>query len=359
MPFSSYSTNPALNTTISGIYIGEDAERADMNDALRQLMADCARAWGIYDLGTLGSGVIGDLVTSRTFSGAGDGTSGLYGVNHQVTTHGANSINSVRTNYFGVNLNGTAGTVTDATGTHQFVWLAGSNNATNITGVESHLRVDGPGTVTSQGRFYNTAGLTVGGAVTIPLIVGYNAGQLSDTSAGGVVTTAIGFNAEHTQGGSATRGFRSQIRNTGSNSYSFLADTNDGSETAAAAFSGKMSVGGNTQGSATAPAYQLDVTANANDFSAAIRNRAGSNTFGLRIQYTAAAPNGTGNEFIRCDDVGTTRFAVASNGSVKINGTQVVANRQTGTAANASDLATAITLVNDLKAKLIAHGLIS
>lgn len=44
---------------------------------------------------------------------------------------------------------------------------------------------------------------------------------------------------------------------------------------------------------------------------------------------------------------------------LKANGTQVVTTRQTGTAANATDLATAITLVNDLKAKLITHGLIS
>jgi hypothetical protein len=42
-----------------------------------------------------------------------------------------------------------------------------------------------------------------------------------------------------------------------------------------------------------------------------------------------------------------------------INGQQVVGARQTGTAANATDLATAITLVNDLKAKLVAHGLVS
>jgi hypothetical protein len=45
--------------------------------------------------------------------------------------------------------------------------------------------------------------------------------------------------------------------------------------------------------------------------------------------------------------------------SYSINGTRVVSSRQTGTAANASDLASAITLVNDLKSKLIAHGLIA
>lgn len=56
-----------------------------------------------------------------------------------------------------------------------------------------------------------------------------------------------------------------------------------------------------------------------------------------------------------------------TNGSVALgagwalfnNGLQVVGARQTGTPADATDLATALTLVNALKAKLIAHGLIS
>jgi len=45
--------------------------------------------------------------------------------------------------------------------------------------------------------------------------------------------------------------------------------------------------------------------------------------------------------------------------ALTINGTRVVGARQTGTAANATDLASAIALVNDLKAKLTNHGLIS
>lgn len=49
-----------------------------------------------------------------------------------------------------------------------------------------------------------------------------------------------------------------------------------------------------------------------------------------------------------------------SSGKVyKVNGTQVVGARQTGTPADATDLASAIALVNDLKAKLVAHGLIA
>ena len=42
-----------------------------------------------------------------------------------------------------------------------------------------------------------------------------------------------------------------------------------------------------------------------------------------------------------------------------VAGQQVVGARQTGTPSDATDLASALTLVNALKAKLIAHGLIA
>lgn len=44
---------------------------------------------------------------------------------------------------------------------------------------------------------------------------------------------------------------------------------------------------------------------------------------------------------------------------VMLNALEAAFPTQTGTAANATDLATAITLVNDLKAKLVTLGLIS
>lgn len=50
---------------------------------------------------------------------------------------------------------------------------------------------------------------------------------------------------------------------------------------------------------------------------------------------------------------------VSGTPQLKVSGTKVVGPRQTGTVADATDLATAIALVNDLKAKLVAHGLIS
>ena len=42
MPVGSYNTNPALNTTISGIDISEGSAASGYNNALRQIMADIA-----------------------------------------------------------------------------------------------------------------------------------------------------------------------------------------------------------------------------------------------------------------------------------------------------------------------------
>ena len=50
---------------------------------------------------------------------------------------------------------------------------------------------------------------------------------------------------------------------------------------------------------------------------------------------------------------------LAAGKTISINGNQLLTARQTGTPADASDLATAIILLNAIKAKLVAHGLIS
>ena len=42
----------------------------------------------------------------------------------------------------------------------------------------------------------------------------------------------------------------------------------------------------------------------------------GTIPFGAYINYTGAAPNGTGNNFIQCNDTAALRFAVASNGGI-------------------------------------------
>jgi hypothetical protein len=79
------------------------------------------------------------------------------------------------------------------------------------------------------------------------------------------------------------------------------------------------------------------------------------------------ANSGTGHNF-RVGSYGSysTPTTIDSGGvnlgagkTLTVGGQQVVGARQSGTPADATDLATALTLVNSLKAKLIAHGLIS
>ncbi|HEU5067477.1 MAG TPA: glycosyl hydrolase family 28-related protein [Sphingomicrobium sp.] len=60
-----------------------------------------------------------------------------------------------------------------------------------------------------------------------------------------------------------------------------------------------------------------------------------------------------------CAQFLSTGLWMPSGTTISISGTQVVGAQQTGTAADATDLASAIALVNDLKAKLVAHGLIA
>jgi hypothetical protein len=57
--------------------------------------------------------------------------------------------------------------------------------------------------------------------------------------------------------------------------------------------------------------------------------------------------------------IDSTGIGLQSGKVLKVNGTQVVSERQTGAPPDATDLASAIALVNDLKGKLIAHGLIA
>ena len=52
-------------------------------------------------------------------------------------------------------------------------------------------------------------------------------------------------------------------------------------------------------------------------------------------------------------------LSLSAGKTYKVNNVQVVGARQTGTPAAATDAATTMALVNDLRTKLIAHGLVS
>jgi hypothetical protein len=48
MGIETYSTNPALNTSVAGIDIGEGCDARNLNDAMRQLMSDMRRFYDTY-----------------------------------------------------------------------------------------------------------------------------------------------------------------------------------------------------------------------------------------------------------------------------------------------------------------------
>lgn len=72
MPFSDYSATPALNVTIGGINIAENCPAPNMNDAVRQLMAD-AKSFSLTVPSTAGLMPIagGAFTGNITRSGAG------------------------------------------------------------------------------------------------------------------------------------------------------------------------------------------------------------------------------------------------------------------------------------------------
>jgi len=59
-----------------------------------------------------------------------------------------------------------------------------------------------------------------------------------------------------------------------------------------------------------------EFNSNFSDYIVWTKNSVASGPFGIRVQYSAATPNGTGNEFLVCDDSTATRMTVRSNGGI-------------------------------------------
>ncbi len=59
-----------------------------------------------------------------------------------------------------------------------------------------------------------------------------------------------------------------------------------------------------------------ELVGGANDWTLYVRNTTGSSPSGVAVNYSAVAPNGTGNVFLLCSDSSATRAEIRSNGGI-------------------------------------------
>ena len=93
----------------------------------------------------------------------------------------------------------------------------------------------------------------------------------------------------------------------------------DGNPRITANSNGQVSVGDSVAyGGVGYTNTQFTVNADNNDYSSALRSTTTTtgNAYGLFISYVNVTPNGTGNQFITCNDSSLTRFIVRSNGGI-------------------------------------------
>ena len=304
---------------------------------------------GANNLGTLPSGSTNAIDISRTASsGAVDGTSQFYSLVSRVYAQGSNNYSNVRGQYLGSHVNTTGGSVALADALHAYVWQAGAGNIANVQVIAAHVRLDGPGDVTTEAICFRCVSTTLGAGVTVPTLKGLSIGDIGDATK---ITNVYGIDIEDIVASSVAIGVRS-VMNAATNKYFLF-----GAGTAQSAHNGHFGIG-----ITNAPLWKLTVRESASTFIADFGNTHASAPFGIRVQYTVAAPNGSDNAFITCQDSGATRFEVTSDGRVKIGANFVLNGRQSAVTAptgGATVDSQARTAINDLIARLQAHGLIS
>lgn len=269
---------------------------------------------GTKDEGVLPSGGYTPFFLDKSASGNPVGNSDWRSVVFAATLTGGYGSTQVSTENVQLNINHTSGTVTYAYGLQGYIalgvpsTLTTTGSVTTMRGAEFHVSHTGTGNVTSAYCFNAFADLDVGSG-SIDKFVGYRIDDFTAGSGSRLTTSAMGF---------------------------FVANTTACSCPTVAAYGSEM-----TSGSGR---FNLYFNGSANSVMAG----------GLRIGDLNSP---------------TEKLEVAGNALVtgnlnvtsvyKVGGTQVLGARQTGCPGNATDLATALTLVNFLRTALIAHGIVS
>jgi hypothetical protein len=285
---------------------------------------------GTSNLGALAAGTTADVVISKTFSGHSGGTTDFRGTVVQTILTGANSVAEIDQETSQLELRHTAGTLTSAFGRKAYARLGLSGSTTgDVTSIrvnDAHVANEGSGDIGVATCYFADGVDLLEGTGAIGVMMGFHAGNQGHASR--VTTAAIGFSAgDQTAGAPFTAGFRSQVSD-GTNKWAFYSEGSAPSQ-----FTGKVGIGSATrptdvlemfQGYAklcgstnklTTGSYHELRTGNS-DWTCFFSNSHASAPQGLRMRFSAAAPNNTTQRFIYCDDNSADRFVVWSNGNV-------------------------------------------
>lgn len=289
---------------------------------------------GTKNLGTIAGGTTVDWTLSKTFSGNASGTTDFRGRVEVTACAGTNNIDTVDQLTGQVELRHTAGAVTNAFSTRNYVRLGYQRNASfsggNVTSIrvhDAHFANEGDGQINSATCYFADGydpGDDWSATGTINSSVGFFAGNMGHATK--VLGKAYGFSCDNmTAGAPITAAYHSQMQD-GTNRYAIYFEGN-----AVSQFLGKIGIG-----SATKPVDNLEVfqgvvkfskgtdkfsnggfhemRTSDSDYIAVFSNSHATAPQGLRIRFEHG-PNDTSHYFLRLED-GNERAAIWSNGNM-------------------------------------------
>lgn len=185
---SDYSTTPGNNTDVAGINIAENCSPANINNAIRELMADLASAisgaarvdnWYATDLNVSGTATIGTVslttVSAATLTISGNGTvGGTLGVTGAATLSSTLAVTGAITGsstITGTAITGERFIVTGSTAPANGIYLPGTNTVGVTTASTLRYSVNASGALgIGSSPDYGTSGqiLTSAGSSAVP-----------------------------------------------------------------------------------------------------------------------------------------------------------------------------------------------